>query len=359
MGKINWKYLLQIFSQFSFALLQSTCFNLHVYFRLFCQTTIIEMPSLIREEKVRCENCGTQTTRNNIVRYKKSCSAGTSFCTQCPNFSTKSQNDLNYQIAKEHSAPKYYVTLKCKLCYQEIPGFYALRQYRNTQHGMQIGSGTRDVDVEHIVGDIEDERLREELRSCQHFLVDSEIERARHKVYNYAVETLNETIVNEKLDHFFNNLKCALKVNLAFGFILKNIEDGGFRYFYTHENNTLLDRSKLVCTHDDLAKLKDFLNKTDVIESCSRERMNTKWRFYKLTNLTVFAALLKDVPMGCKDAVLPEPLLRNGTINSLTFEENTRQPYNDNLSFSCSCSPHARKSTTGRRNFKILQFIHQ
>ena len=84
-------------------------------------------------------------------------------------------------------------------------------------------------------------------------------------------------------------------------------------------------------THDDLAKLKDFLNKTDVIESCSRERMNTKWRFYELTNLIVFAALLKDVPMGCKNAVLPEPLLKNHTINCLTYEENTRQPYNDNL----------------------------
>ena len=118
---------------------------------------------------------------------------------------------------------------------------------------------------------------------------------------------------------------------LAFGFVLKSIEDGGFRYFYAHENNTPLDRSKLVCTHDDLAKLEDFLNKTDVIESCSRERMNTKWRFYKLTNLTVFAALLKDVPTGCKDAVFPEPLLRSGTINCLTNEENTREPYKDNL----------------------------
>ena len=58
--------------------------------------------------------------------------------------------------------------------------------------------------------------------------------------------------------------------------------------------------------------------------------MNTKWRFHKLTNLTVFAALLKDVPMGCKNAVLPEPLSKNCTINCLTFEENTRQPYNDN-----------------------------
>ena len=120
-------------------------------------------------------------------------------------------------------------------------------------------------------------------------------------------------------------------MNLAFGFILKNIEDGGFRYFYAHENNTLLDRSKLVCTRDDMANLKDFLNKTDVIESCSREKMNTKWRFYKMKNLTVFAALLKDVPMGCKDAVLHEPLLKSCIINCLTFEKNTRQPYNNNL----------------------------
>ena len=137
--------------------------------------------------------------------------------------------------------------------------------------------------------------------------------------------------MNETLDHFFNDSKCAAKVNLAFGFILENMEDGGFRKFYAHENNTLLDRSNFGCTLDDLAKLKDFLNQTDIIESRSRERTNTKRRFYKLTNLTVFAALLKDVPMGCKNAVLPEPLLKNHTINCLTFEETTRQPYNDNL----------------------------
>ena len=97
---------------------------------------------------------------------------------------------------------------------------------------MLIGSGTRNVDVEHIVGDVEDHRLREEMRSCQRFLVDSELEWARHNVFNYVVETLNETILIEKLDHFFKKLKCAAKVNLAFGFILKNIEDGGLKYFY-------------------------------------------------------------------------------------------------------------------------------
>ena len=35
--------------------------------------------------------------------------------------------------------------------------------------------------------------------------------------------------------------------------------------------------------------------------------------------------------MGCKDAVLPESLLRNRSINCLTFEKNKRKPYNDNF----------------------------
>ena len=29
------------------------------------------------------------------------------------------------------------------------------------------------------------------------------------------------------------------------------------------------------------------------------------------------------------------------------------------MSFSCCCYPHARKSTTGRRNFEFIQFVHQ
>ena len=68
---------------------------------------------------------------------------------------------------------------------------------------------------------------------------------------------------------------------------------------------------------DDMIKLKEILKKTDVIESCRKEMSNTKWRFFKLTNLTIFAALLRDIPMGCKDAVLPESLLKITQLNAL------------------------------------------
>ena len=37
--------------------------------------------------------------------------------------------------------------------------------------------------------------------------------------------------------------------------------------------------------------------------------------------------------MGCKDVILPKPLLSKGTINCFTYEESTRQLYNDILCF--------------------------
>ena len=86
---------------------------------------------------------------------------------------------------------------------------------------MQIGSETRDVDVEHIVAEVEDHILREELRSCQHLLVDSELQRARHKVFTHPVETFNETIVNEKLDHFFHNSEKCSKGESGFWFLFE------------------------------------------------------------------------------------------------------------------------------------------
>ena len=126
---------------------------------------------------------------------------------------------------------------------------------------------------------------------------------------------------------FLDKLNCVAKLNVALGFILKNIDDGKYRYFYAHENNTLLEQSKLVRNKDNMAKLKEILKKTDVIESCTKEGSNTKWRFFKLTNLTRFDAILKDIPMGCKDAVLSESLLRNPTVNCLTYEQNTKKKH--------------------------------
>ena len=47
--------------------------------------------------------------------------------------------------------------------------------------------------------------------------------------------------------------------------------------------------------------------------------------------MTIFAALLKNVPMECPGSLILEPLLRNNHVNCLVSDQNTKQPYNDNL----------------------------
>ena len=89
-----------------------------------------------------------------------------------------------------------------------------------------------------------------------------------------------------------------------------------------------MERSKLVWTEDDMTNLKNSMQK--IVNHCTRGRAKTK---RIVTNVTVFALLLKDIPMGCKNTVLSEPHLKNHYVNCLSLERNTRQPYKDNLAW--------------------------
>ena len=44
-----------------------------------------------------------------------------------------------------------------------------------------------------------------------------------------------------------------------------------------------------------------------------------------------FCSATQTCTMGGKDTVLPEPLLKNQNVICLTYEQNTKKPYKDNL----------------------------
>ena len=261
----NWEYCYNFFAIISFALLQSNCFNLYVYFKRVCQTPIIEMLSLNPNEKFTCDNSGTQTTKPTLVRHKKTCSVGTLYCTQCPNFSTKSQSDLIYHIAEKHSAPEPDATFKCKHRYQEFPGFYAVREHRNTQPGLQIGSRTRDVDVEHIVGDVEDHRLRG-VAFLSTYLGGFRIWKS--KAQSFELRSGNSRRNNRKRGtwSFFQQFQMCSKSESGFWFQFEKHRRWRIQRLLRTQNSTLLDRPKLVSTRNDLAKLNDIL-KTNLTSS--------------------------------------------------------------------------------------------
>ena len=192
------------------------------------------------------------------------------FCTQCPNFSTTSQTDLIFHNAKKHSAAGPENNHTFKECSIEFPSIYSLRHHKQRYHTAEATSSGEKVDMQKSLADAGDDKsLEEVLQLCSYFLVNSEIQKGRHIVFNFVVNNLTAQVIEEKLDPVLDKIKCAPKLNLALGFILKNNVDGKFRYFYAHENNTLLEQSKLVSNKDDNAKLKNVLKKTDVIESCT------------------------------------------------------------------------------------------
>ena len=75
------------------------------------------MPALDQNVKVTCGDCGTSVMKINLSQNKSHCSGGSFYCTQCPNFFTKSRDDLKYHIAKQHSAAGPSITYKCTPCH--------------------------------------------------------------------------------------------------------------------------------------------------------------------------------------------------------------------------------------------------
>ena len=178
--------------------------------------------------------------------------------------------------------------------------------------------------------DNDSESVKEESAACQHLLDDMHAEHGRQEVFNFNLSNLDTKEINEKLNEVFAKLNCAAKINIAFGFLLQNIETNDYRYFYPHENNLLLDRTFLLCNRNDLLNIQNEIEKLDLFETCTQDCQNSKWRFTVFTIVTIFAALLTNIPMGCTDSPLPEPLLRNLEVNCL-LSNGHYEPYNDNL----------------------------
>ena len=134
-----------------------------------------------------------------------------------------------------------------------------MRHHIERYHTAETTASGEKVDMRSLADARVDKSLEEELQSCRHFLVESEKQKGRYSVFNFVVNNLTAQVIEEKLDRVLDNLNCAAKFNLALGFILKNIEDGKFRCFHAHENNTLLEQSKLVSNKDSMANLKKIL----------------------------------------------------------------------------------------------------
>ena len=133
------------------------------------------------------------------------------------------------------------------------------------------------------------------------------------------------------------NFDCVAKIDISLGFLLHNLKTDEYRYFSFCENNTLFEKSMLLCTDADLTNMQNKTNKQEILEICTQEGQNTNCL---ITNVTIFAALLKSVPMVTADSVIPEPLLENHQVNFFV-SDSRKQIHNYNCFVLSNCGSFA------------------
>ena len=231
------------------------------------------MPSHDRNQQTTCNYYGKKVKKVNLSRHKKSCTSGTKSCPQCLNLSCKTQTEMDHHTATKHAIPSMIAKTKCNICEEEYPSLYSLQRHKKLVHGTTSKIQIVNVNLDAFLGDYDDQALRQEFTACQHFLVDSEFVRSRQHVLNFASTNVTRKILREKFQQYFECLHCAAKVNLALGFVLRNVEDGNYRYFYAHEKILLLERSLLIANKEDMAEFQQRPDDLDIVELSTRENL--------------------------------------------------------------------------------------
>ena len=85
--------------------------------------------------------------------------------------------------------------------------------------------------------EVNDDSLQEILEACKHFVVDYKKKNVRQGVLNFITHILSPGLFPKNLDLVFDSLKISAKLNVAFGFVLRNMKDGICHYYHAYKEN--------------------------------------------------------------------------------------------------------------------------
>ena len=86
--------------------------------------------------------------------------------------------------------------------------------------------------------------------------------------FNYRLTTLDTTVLEEPLEIMFQEQTHSFKINLSYGFILRNKDTGQYRYYHFSCNccGRYLDEPRLVTNHTDFDEFLEHIRETDVLQ---------------------------------------------------------------------------------------------
>ena len=148
--------------------------------------------------------------------------------------------------------------------------------------------------------------------------------------YNIKLTTSDTRTL--ELGQIFLDQTTAFKINLSFGFVLRNRTSGRCKFYHSSCNccGRYLDEPSLITNRDDFESFLERIKEPDILKWALSQRPNSDWVVELVTNVTYFVNRILHHPIGCVDVVLPDYVKRNKAIVGLVKDHHGR-PYVDNL----------------------------
>ena len=159
-------------------------------------------------------------------------------------------------------------------------------------------------------------------------------------MYNCHLPTLNTDTLKHCAEELFEKQTNAFKINVSFGFILRNNETNERKFYYSSTNTKLFESPYLVKDRTMFNAFLDTLVQQDPLEYAQLLRPNSKWVVDEITNVTFFVYHIRDHPIGAA-LNLPEYVTQNRAIVALSHSPHHKALYKDNLCLFRSLALHS------------------
>ena len=183
-------------------------------------------------------------------------------------------------------------------------------------------------------------------------LAQSETE-TQPRVYNLPVR--HDVQLHQVIDfvsHIWSTEQHAFRINLQFGYILRDRETGRYRYFKPIFTQGFFDHPFRISSSDDIEDLRRRLESMDFIQHVLNQRPNTKWELELLTNLQATIYPL-DFVAGNTPICLPRYIVDSKSIMGLDYDK-MGVPYSDSLCLFRCLASHRGGSTFTESDAKSL-----
>ena len=86
-------------------------------------------------------------------------------------------------------------------------------------------------------------------------------------MYNFRIQDLNMNQLRDQLMDMFRSQNSRFKINISFGFILCNIENGELRYYHSSHNlGRMLEAPHLISNEEDFEAFLEVIIEEDILE---------------------------------------------------------------------------------------------